>query len=148
MKKKKKIIITLVAIFILLQFIPINRNNPPVEADLQAPENIKSILKKSCYDCHSNETHYPIYSYFFPVSVFLAHHVEEGREELNFSNWENLPANKKRKKLKEIKEEVEEKEMPLSSYTIIHKNAVLTAEDIKLLSDWADQLIQKNESEE
>ncbi|HMV43572.1 MAG TPA: heme-binding domain-containing protein [Leptospiraceae bacterium] len=145
---KRKIIISLVVVFILLQLIPINRNNPKVEADIQAPESIKSILKKSCYDCHSNETKYPLYSYIFPASVFLAHHVEEGREELNFSNWETLPANKKVKKLKEIKEEIEEKEMPLSSYTIIHREALLSKEEMNQIIEWADQMIQKNESKE
>jgi|JI10StandDraft_1071094.scaffolds.fasta_scaffold09721_4 hypothetical protein len=145
---KKKIILILSAIFIVLQFIPINRNNPPVEADLKAPEKVKLVLKKSCYDCHSNETHYPLYSYVFPASLFLAHHVEEGREELNFSNWEALSNSKKAKKAEDIVEVLEKKEMPLISYTIIHRDAVLSNEDSELLINWAKAIQTKNDTSE
>lgn len=145
---KKKIILLLSAIFIVLQFIPINRNNPPVEADLKAPEKVKLVLKKSCYDCHSNETHYPLYSYVFPASLFLAHHVEEGREELNFSNWEALSNSKKAKKAEDIVEVLEKKEMPLISYTIIHRDAVLSNEDSELLINWAKAIQTKNDTSE
>lgn len=145
---KKKIILILGSIFILLQFIPINRNNPSVEADLQAPENVKTVLRKSCYDCHSNETRYPLYSYLFPASVFLAHHVEEGREELNFSNWEALSNSKKAKKSEDIVEVLEKKEMPLISYTIIHRDAVLTSEESELLIKWAKAIQIKNDTGE
>jgi hypothetical protein len=145
---KKKIILILSAIFIVLQFIPINRNNPPVEADLKAPEKVKLVLKKSCYDCHSNETHYPLYSYVFPASLYLAHHVEEGREELNFSNWEALSNSKKAKKAEDIVEVLEKKEMPLISYTIIHRDAVLSNEDSELLINWAKAIQTKNDTSE
>ena len=145
---KKKIILILSAIFIVLQFIPINRNNPSVEADLKAPENVKLALKKSCYDCHSNETHYPLYSYVFPASLFLAHHVEEGREELNFSNWEALSNSKKAKKAEDIVEVLEKKEMPLISYTIIHRDAVLSKEESELLINWAKAIQTKNDTSE
>ncbi len=145
---KKKIILLLSAIFIVLQFIPINRNNPPVEADLKAPEKVKLVLKKSCYDCHSNETHYPLYSYVFPASLFLAHHVEEGREELNFSNWEALSNSKKAKKAEDIVEVLEKKEMPLISYTIIYRDAVLSNEDSELLINWAKAIQTKNDTSE
>lgn len=145
---KKKIILILSAIFIVLQFIPINRNNPPVEADLKAPEKVKLVLKKSCYDCHSNETRYPLYSYVFPASLFLAHHVEEGREELNFSNWEALSNSKKAKKAEDIVEVLEKKEMPLISYTIIHRDAVLSNEESELLINWAKAIQIKNDTSE
>lgn len=145
---KKKIILILSSIFIVLQFIPINRNNPPVEADLKAPEKVTLVLKKSCYDCHSNETRYPLYSYIFPASLFLAHHVEEGREELNFSNWEALSNSKKTKKAEDIVEVLEKKEMPLISYTIIHRDAVLSNEDSELLINWAKAIQTKNDTSE
>ena len=143
---KKKIIYTICILFVLLQFIPINRKNPPVEAEIIAPERVKSILKRSCYDCHSNETKYPAYSYIFPVSIFLAHHVEEGREELNFSSWESLTSSKKAKKATEIVEEVEKKEMPLFSYTLLHGSAFLSEEDIGIIKSWAQTIEKGNES--
>jgi hypothetical protein len=143
---KRKILIISVGLFLLLQFIPINRDNPPVEADINAEPIVKSILKKSCYDCHSNETKYPIYSYIFPVSVFLRHHVEEGREELNFSNWENLSTTKKISKADDIVDELEEGEMPLFSYTIFHRDAKLTKEEIQIIKKWAESLENKDES--
>ncbi|HNF23243.1 MAG TPA: heme-binding domain-containing protein [Leptospiraceae bacterium] len=134
---KKKILIAVPVIFLLLQLIPINRKNPEVKADLIAEEKVKSVLKKSCYDCHSNETVYPSYSYIFPASVFLAHHVEEGREELNFSEWENYTAKKKSRKAEEIIKELDKNDMPLFSYTLIHRDAVLSSEEKKQLKSWA-----------
>ncbi|MBP7284585.1 MAG: heme-binding domain-containing protein [Leptospiraceae bacterium] len=145
---KKKIIYTVIGIFLLLQLIPVNRDNPKIENDLFAPDDVKAILKKSCYDCHSNETIYPIYSYIFPISILLAHHIEEGREELNFSNWELYSNSKKSTKAKEIIEEIKEKEMPLYSYTLFHSGAILTPDEIRILSDWAEEIQIKNESED
>lgn len=142
---KKKIIYSFCILFLLLQFLPINRTNPAVEADLNAPEKVKSILKRSCYDCHSNETRYPLYSYVFPASIFLAHHIEEGREELNFSSWESLSTSKKATKAGDIIEELEKKEMPLTSYTVIHRNAILSEEEIQIIKSWAEAIKEKDE---
>ncbi|MBP9889054.1 MAG: heme-binding domain-containing protein [Leptospiraceae bacterium] len=144
--KRKRIYLSIVALILILQFIPVNRDNPIVEADLIASQNIKTIFKKSCYDCHSNETKYPIYSYLFPVSFFLQHHIEEAREELNFSNWENLSASKKASKASDILEEIQNKEMPLFSYTILHRNAILTNEEIQEIRQWVEEMENQNES--
>lgn len=143
---KKKVFYSILIILLLLQLIPINRTNPIVESDLIASEKIKSIFKKSCYDCHSNETKYPVYSYIFPVSLFLAHHIEEARDELNFSNWEALSVSKKSTKAKEIIEEIEEKEMPLLSYTLMHREAILSSEEIEEIKKWAEEIQNKNEA--
>jgi Haem-binding domain len=145
---KKKIIYSLCLIFLLLQLIPISRNNPPVEADLMTTEKIKSILKRSCYDCHSNETRYPLYSYLFPASVFLSHHIEEGRDELNFSNWESLSSSKKAQKAEDIMEVLEKKEMPLISYRLIHRDAILSEEETELLINWAKVIKTNNDASE
>lgn len=144
--KRKRIYLSIVALILILQFIPVNRDNPIVEADLIASQNIKTIFKKSCYDCHSNETKYPIYSYLFPVSFFLQHHIQEAREELNFSNWENLSASKKASKASDILEEIQNKEMPLFSYTILHRNAILTNEEIQEIRQWVEEMENQNES--
>lgn len=144
MKIKVSFIIILIS-FIGLQFFPVNRDNPPVEADLVASERVKSILKKSCYDCHSNETNYPFYSYVFPISVILQNHIEEGRQELNFSNWEKLSISKKASKASDILEEIESNEMPLFSYTLFHKNAKLSPEELQILKKWTEEVEDKNE---
>ncbi len=73
-----------------IQLVPVNRSNPTVEADLEAPEAVTAVLRTACYDCHSNETHWPWYSYVAPVSWLVAHDVEEARSEFSFSHWEQL----------------------------------------------------------
>jgi hypothetical protein len=133
----KKIIIGLIAVIIIVQFFGPEKTNPPVEADLIAEMNVKSILKNSCYDCHSNETKYPWYSSIVPVSYFLMSHINEAREHLNFSDWENFDSLKKEKKLKEIWEEVEENHMPLSSYLRLHPEAELNKIQKETIRNWA-----------
>lgn len=87
----------------------------------------------SCYDCHSNETNYPWYSYLAPASFIVTDHVKNGRKHLNFSDWENYTEEKKEKKLHEIWEEVEEVEMPISGYVLLHSEAELSGEQMHLL---------------
>lgn len=142
---KKKILIAVSVLFLLLQLIPVNRKNPEVKADLKADEKVKAVLKKACYDCHSNETVYPAYSYIFPVSVFMAHHIEEGREELNFSDRESYTAKKKSKKAEKIIEEIDKNDMPLLSYTLIHRDAVLSSEEKNLLKSWVKNFTEDSE---
>ena len=145
MKKFLKIaVIVLAVVFVSIQFIrpdfnalPINPTET-VEASNDVPENVEAILTRSCKDCHSNQTEYPWYSYIQPSASFLAHHIEEGRNELNFSVWETYETRKKSRKLSEICEQVERREMPLPSYLWIHWNAKLSDEDIKVLCDWTE----------
>lgn len=132
----KKIIITLVVILIGIQFIPVDRKNPPVTMDINAPENISSILRTSCYDCHSNETSWPLYSYIAPVSFLLAGDVKEGRKHLNFSQWDKYSSDEQIKLLEEMIEEVEKENMPLTIYTFTHPNSKLDSNRIKLLKQW------------
>jgi hypothetical protein len=132
----KKIIITLVVILIGIQFIPVDRKNPPVTMDINAPENISSILRTSCYDCHSNETSWPLYSYIAPVSFLLAGDVKEGRKHLNFSEWDKYSSDEQIKLLEEMIEEVEKENMPLTIYTFTHPNSKLDSNRIKLLKQW------------
>jgi hypothetical protein len=95
-------------------------------------------LKRSCNDCHSNETVYPWYSNISPFSWLLAEHIEEGRRELNFSVWTTYSAKKKRRKLDEVCEQITSGEMPHNQYLWIHRDAVLSQEDKKILCDWAE----------
>lgn len=132
----KKVVIVIVAILIVIQFIPVERSNPPVTQDINSPENISSILRTSCYDCHSNETNWRWYSYVAPVSFLIASDVQKGRKRINFSEWDKYDEKKKLKKLDGIREMVEEGEMPLPMYTFIHTDAKLSTEKIRLIKDW------------
>ncbi len=127
----------LVVLFVVFQFVPVERSNPPVESDIPAPADVKVILKRSCYECHSHETAWPWYSYVAPVSWLVAHDVEEAREEMNFSTWDRYSDKKKRKKKHECWEEVEEGEMPLWFYLPLHPEARLSADDRKVLRRWS-----------
>ena len=132
----KIIAAVLIVAFIGIQFIPVERSNPPVTGEMDAPPRVKEILMRSCYDCHSNETVWPWYSYIAPASWLLEKDVEEGRDELNFSEWKGYDEKKKQKKFKETREEVEEGEMPQWYYVIMHPEAKLTDADKQALFEW------------
>jgi hypothetical protein len=145
MKKVLKIIaIVLVIGFIVIQFIRPDFTNPPVNqaetlyAATAVPENVKTILNRSCADCHSNETKYPWYSRIQPSAWFLKDHIDEGRRELNLSVWKTYEPRRKSKKLAEICEQVQSKEMPLPSYLWVHWDAKISADEIKTLCDWTE----------
>jgi len=132
----KKILIALAIIVVGIQFITVNRSNPPVTGKIDAPSNVLSILKASCFDCHSNETEWPWYSYVAPVSFLVSADVEDGRKRVNFSEWDKYDEEKRAKKLDAIIEEVEEGEMPLSKYTLMHPDAKMDQAKIRVLKDW------------
>lgn len=132
----KKILIAIGVILIGIQFIPVERTNPPVTQEINAPPNVLSILKTSCYDCHSNETEWPWYSKVAPVSFLVASDVRNGRKRVNFSEWDKYDEKKKEKKLEHIIDMVEEGEMPLPNYLIMHSDAKLDPTRIKALKDW------------
>jgi hypothetical protein len=134
--KSKLIFIILLAVIIGIQFIEIEMTNPPVLADIETPMEIKTILQKSCYDCHSNETRWPWYSKFAPVSWFVADDVNEGRKHLNFSDWEKLTTDKQVKLIGEITDEITEGSMPLKKYTILHPGSSLDLAKQQALEKW------------
>ena len=143
MKKILKIVvIVLVLGFIVLQFFPPNRTNPPIveaetlEATTHVPADVAAILNRSCSDCHSHKTTYPWYSNISPASLFLANHIADGRRHLNFSVWNTYDKKKKSHKMEEIQEQVEGGIMPLGSYLWIHRNAVLSESEARTLLDW------------
>jgi len=138
LKKKSKTLLYVLIPIILIQFIPINRNNPPVDNNLviSTPKDVEVILKNSCYDCHSNETVWPVYSYIAPISWLVAKDVKNGREELNFSEWNKLDDSKMEKKKEEIIEEISRDTMPLPIYLITHPSAKLSEDDKLLLKNW------------
>lgn len=148
-KALKWIFISLAIALVAIQFYrPARNENPTTTANdiaiaYQTPQEVTQVLHKACYDCHSNNTKYPWYNNIQPVAMWLADHVKEGKEELNFSEFGSFTTKRKLKKLKEIVEEVEESEMPLESYTWIHNEAKLTAAERQLIVEWAKALSLK-----
>jgi hypothetical protein len=146
MKKAiKYILLTLLVLFILIQFYPRPEKNVVQgisENDISISHKttlaVQQILVISCYDCHSDNTNYPFYSNIQPFAWWLGNHVKDGKKHLNFSQFGSYPADKQRKKLKEIIEEVEDGEMPLSSYILGHPEARLKANEKALLLTWAE----------
>jgi len=132
----KKFIAFLVLVIIGIQFIPVERTNPPVVSDIDAPSAVKDILRKACYDCHSNETNWAWYTKIAPASFLAVKDVNEGRENLNFSEWGNY-TNKTEKMKEEIWEEVREERMPPWMYRVSHSESKLTPEEKNLLRNWA-----------
>lgn len=146
MKIVKKILLVLLVIFIVAQFFGPEKNDGDVASiepflkETMPPEDVKVILKETCYDCHSSFTQYPWYNNITPVNYWMAEHVEDGKKHLDFSKWADYSVKKKDHKLEELIEMVEEKEMPLESYTWIHSEARLTDEQIESVNNWAKQV--------
>jgi hypothetical protein len=132
----------IVAIVVLagIQFVPVDRSNPPVTGTVDAPEHVMQVLRTSCFDCHSNETHWAWYSYVAPISWLVARDVHKGREELNFSYWDQYDERKRAKIAHESYEEVAEGEMPMWIYTAIHWDASVTDTELALLREWAQSM--------
>ncbi|HET8855442.1 MAG TPA: heme-binding domain-containing protein [Salinimicrobium sp.] len=146
MKVFKIIAVVLLVAFVGIQFIPTNRNHseevPPSDFMLvkNVPKEVKSILMISCYDCHSNNTQYPWYQRIQPVSWYLEGHIEDGKEELNFSDFGNYSDRMQKAKMRSIISQVEDGKMPLPSYTLLHPEAELTAEEKQLLVKWIEEM--------
>jgi hypothetical protein len=150
MKKTIKILLlTLAAIFIIIQFIPFGKptNQPVAGVDLFEAENLPQevgvILKNACYDCHSQLVKFPWYSNVAPVSWLVARDIKEGREHLDLSNWANLTKKDKLKALDHIGEEVSEENMPLKIYTWMHTEARLSKEERDIIVNWAETLAER-----
>jgi hypothetical protein len=143
------LLIVLILAFITLQFIP---NHMPTNAEAGkddlvtsgiSPSAISSILRTSCYDCHSSQTSYPWYSKVAPASWLLAKDIREGREELNFSEWGSYSKRRQIRNLEKIKEEVTSGDMPLKNYLLIHRNAKLSQEQKTALVNWTEEMSNK-----
>lgn len=125
----KKILVILLVGFILLQFFPIDKNNPAPTPKMDflmiknTPESTANLIRTGCYDCHSNESKYPWYSNVQPFGWFLKDHIEEGRKELNFSTFATYEPKRQAHKLNEAAEQIEKGEMPIESYLLGHSEA-------------------------
>lgn len=145
----KRILLGLIAVLVIIQFFRIDKTNPPLDPPndfinvQNPPQQIAKLLKDACYDCHSHESKYPWYTNVAPVSWWVKSHINEGREHLNFSTWGTYPLKKRAHKLEECYEEVEEKHMPLKSYTWAHPEARLTEDQRATLVSWFKDQEQK-----
>jgi hypothetical protein len=144
---KKKILLGVVVVLVVLQFFRPERNlgaTEPGPNDVTvlyptSPE-VKAILAKACYDCHSDHTRYPWYANIQPVGWWLANHVKDGKRHLNFSQFAALKPDRAARKMGQVVKQVTDEDMPLTSYTLIHRDADLTAAETKSLNDWADSV--------
>jgi hypothetical protein len=130
-------VLIIVAVLAVSQMIRIEKTNPPVRADATIDPPVKPLLKRGCYNCHSNETVWPWYSNVAPVSWLIASDVKEGRRHLNFSEWVAYPVDVQRNKLMMIADEVGGGSMPPWYYSIMHRNSRLTTEERNRIKDWA-----------
>jgi len=142
MKFVKTILILLFVVFIGIQFIRPEKDapNPDLSKDISTavsvPENVSTILRESCYDCHSDETRYPWYYEVQPVGWWLDDHIRDARRHLNFSDFAGTSLRRQYHKLEEITEQIDQDEMPLPSYLLVHRHASLTQQQKDLLNAW------------
>jgi hypothetical protein len=139
----KRIVLGLALVFAAMQLFRPDRTNPPLDAArsvqsaAMVPPEVGAVLKRSCYDCHSNETRWPWYSGVAPMAWGVANHVKEGRAELNFSDWGTYSVRKRVALLEKMCDEVREGGMPLKQYLWLHRDATLSEADWKSVCDWS-----------
>jgi len=143
--------IAVALVFVGIQFIRPAMSNPPIDesktiqAKMSVPPDVDKILARSCNDCHTNNTNWVWYSNIAPGSWRMAHHVDEGRLELNFSEYGNYSPKKAAHKLEEVCEQVKIGEMPLWDYVLLHPSARLSDADKETLCNWANAELGKIE---
>jgi len=141
MRTFKRILLVLLVIFIIAQAFRTGKNTSndttkDISKTYVVPQNVKAILAKACNDCHSNSTRYPWYAEIQPVSWWLGNHIKDGKRKLNFNEFDGYPIARQYEKLEDCIKEVKDGGMPLPSYTLIHKDAVLTDVEKKTFLDW------------
>jgi len=129
--------VALPAALAVIQLVPVDRSNPPVTGEVDAPQPVMEVLRRACYDCHSHETRWPWYAYVAPVSWLVAHDVEEARRHVDLSAWDAYPPLQRAEKSRRCWEEVREGEMPLPIYLAAHPDARLTDRDRETLRAWS-----------
>jgi hypothetical protein len=143
MSTKKKIMLAVLGLLVIIQFLRPERNSATeligekdISRKYSIPDNVHAILIRKCYDCHSNKTAYPWYTNIQPVGWWMSHHVSEGKDELNFSEFTAYPDKRANHKMEELSDAVNEGWMPIDSYTWMHGDAVITQEDKEVINAW------------
>ncbi|MBD8083619.1 heme-binding domain-containing protein [Chryseobacterium caseinilyticum] len=148
MKTAKKVFFWVLVGFALIQFIPVDKVNKPVDQKLNfvttenTPAEVAVLIKNACYDCHSDETVYPKYAQIAPISWSIKSHVNDGRRHLNFSVWKSYNADLKKSMLEKSVQTIQNKTMPLPGYSVYHDEANLTAAQQKILTDYFESVLK------
>ncbi|WP_353778721.1 heme-binding domain-containing protein [Winogradskyella sp. 3972H.M.0a.05] len=143
MKIVKRILVFLLIVLIIMQFFGPDKNEGDIAsidafiADTNPPQSVHETLKNACFDCHSDFTRYPWYNNITPVNYWIDGHIDHGKGHFDVSKWDSYSTKKKDHKLEELIEMVEDKTMPLNSYTWTHGDARLTDAQIKDMVEWA-----------
>jgi hypothetical protein len=144
MNLPRKIIVLIVILVLLIQVIQPTKNraegisNNDISKVYDLPVGVHEMLVKKCYDCHSHNTRYPWYFNVQPIGWWLAAHVHEGKEHLNFSEFGKYTAERKQNKFEDLREVVEDGSMPLSSYVTFHPGTEMTSADKQMINAWLD----------
>lgn len=142
----KKILLLLLLVFVIIQFFKPAKNISATASTANitdyytTSDEVKTLLKDACYDCHSNNTEYPWYSNIQPLSWVLSNHVVKGKKKFNFDDFMNYSQKRKDHKLDELVDEIKEGEMPLKPYSLLHKEARLTDVQKQQIIDWANNV--------
>ena len=150
-KKLKNAAIGILVLLVLIQFYRPERNlsnddTYAISKKYPVPDSVQTILKASCYDCHSDKTVYPWYANVQPVSAWLTHNINEGKEHFNFSEFLSYPVNKQHHVIKGMRKAIKNDEMTIKSYTLIHTYARLSPEQKTMLCKWADGIAASMEA--
>jgi hypothetical protein len=137
MRRPARYVLGALALLGALQLVPVDRSNPPVTADFDGPPEVEAVLRQSCYDCHSNETTWTWTAYVAPVSWLVVRDVHRARDAYNLSEWGRMDPEDRAELPREMVEEVEDGEMPLPAYLLVHPEARVTAEGLATLRAWA-----------
>jgi hypothetical protein len=146
MSKSQRVGSLIIILLVVMQFVQPKKNQSEVvsENDINKvysmPSELNQMLAKKCYDCHSNNTRYPWYANLQPLGWWLAAHVHDGKEELNFSEFKTYSPKRVAHKMEELVEVVEDREMPLKAYTIFHPGTEITSDEEKMIKDWVASL--------
>ena len=148
----KKILITGLFIFLLMQLYQpaLNKDDGALLPShitmlYHVPDSVQLIFAASCYDCHSNNTKYPWYSYIQPARFMMERHIRNGKKDLNFSEFGNYSKRRQESKFESIIKQVKSGDMPLASYTMLHKNSKLTSTQKETVINWIDSILKSNE---
>ncbi len=144
MGKGIKIVAGVLIVLVIMQFVSSTDNNGSaygandITHVIPVPDTVKHILENSCFDCHSNHTNYIWYSSVQPIGFWIGHHINEGKEEINFSEYRVYSAKRKAKKMQNIVKQLKNDKMPINSYLRLHPEATLTPEQKQMVINWAD----------
>ena len=155
MKRIKKIAIAFFLVFIAIQFYQPKQNvsssfdiGKNFANNYKVPPTVLSSLQKACYDCHSNNTKYLWYDYVQPARMFVEAHISDGKKELNFNEFGSYSNRKQQSKLEAISKQIKSGEMPLSSYTLLHHDAVLTETQKQAIIQWIESINEEDNTSE